>query len=186
MQATVNKNKFHFALPAWMILTIIAAFAALLLALTNMATRDIIANRALQAKQEAMSSLLPQADSFDPSLYVEGGVLDSFDVAKNGNETIGYVAQITKSGYGGPIEIIVAMDNNLSVQGISIGGPEFAETAGLGSKVKESKFTDQYQNKEYPIVLNKDIDQISGATISSTAVNQGVNEAVEAAKNILN
>ncbi|NMD39081.1 MAG: FMN-binding protein, partial [Christensenellaceae bacterium] len=174
-----NKKK---SMPAWLVLTIITIVAALGLSLTHLATKDIIAKRAADEKNQALIALVPDADTFDDMEIPEGLALDSFDAAKKDGALLAYLAQTTVQGYGGPIEVITAMDTEYKLLGISVGGSDFAETAGLGSKVQEPDFVDQYKGIVAPVKMNSDVDQVSGATISSNAVNKGVNSAVENVK----
>ena len=101
-----------FTLPAWLVLTIVSIVAAVLLAYTNMNTRDIIKARAEEAVQESMKELIPDAGFFEDMNLEENSVLDRISLAKSGEDTIGYVSQITKAGYGGPIEVLVAVDKD--------------------------------------------------------------------------
>ena len=100
-----------------------------------------------------------------------------------GKKVIGYVSQITVKGYKGPVEVTVGLDNGLTLTGISVGGSDFAETAGLGAKAKEPAFQNQFAGKKTPVTLIKQggtpdddtVDAITAATITSTAVTNGVN-----------
>ncbi|MDR1365177.1 MAG: FMN-binding protein, partial [Holosporales bacterium] len=60
-----------------------------------------------------------------------------------------------------------------SIAGLRVGAHE--ETAGLGSKITDASFYEQFTNAHPPLVLKQDIDAITGATISSTAVLNAVN-----------
>ncbi len=179
MQNPTNK----FSLPAWAKLTIISIVAAISLAGTNLATKDIIENRAGGERAEAMKQLLPAATKFETE-SVENLPLDGLYIATENNSAVGYVGQITTQGYAGPIEVLVALNKDLQLAGIRVGGSDFAETAGLGALVKEEAFTSQYAGKNIPLLLTKpntakpdtnEVDQVSGATISSKAVNNSVN-----------
>ena len=178
MTATAKKG-----LPAWLILTIIVLVAAVLLVLTNGLTADKIEAQSLAAAEASRRSVMPAAEAFeakDISAYApaDGGytVDDCYEV-KSGGETIGYTAQVTVKGYGGPIEIIVGVDTEGKITAVSIGGSDFSETAGMGAKVKEDAFRTQFDGLTPPIVLKEDIDAVTGATISSRAVTNGVNGA---------
>ena len=105
---------------------------------------------------------------------------------KKGN-TVGFVFNVTsKGGYGGDISYSVGFNTTGTVTGISILSIE--ETPGLGMKAKEDTFLNQYVDKNGSFVVNKDnpnetdisIDSISGATITSRAMTDGVNGAVVA------
>ncbi len=108
----------------------------------------------------------------------EGGCDNVYTGEANG-EIVGYTAQITTRGYGGEIEITIGVDMNGVVTGVSIGGANFAETAGLGAKVKTPEFRDQFTGQKGPYELGSSIDAITAATISSRAVTNAVNVAYE-------
>ena len=82
-------------------------------------------------------------------------------------------------GYGGSIEVLTGMESGGILRGISVGGPDFKETEGLGARAKEPEFTDQFAGKTPPLKLGETIDGISGATITSRAVVDGVNQGVQ-------
>lgn len=178
-----------FTLPAWLVLTIVSIVAAVLLAYTNINTRDIIKARAEEAVQESMKELIPDAGFFEDMNLEENSVLDRISLAKSGEDTIGYVSQITKAGYGGPIEVLVAVDKDSKLLGISVGGSEFKETAGLGSHVKEPEFRQQFVGLSAPLKFERglfgkgknepgEVDGLSGATVSSLAVFNAVDVAL--------
>lgn len=105
---------------------------------------------------------------------------------KDGN-LAGYVFNVTsKNGYGGDISFSVGLNTGGSVTGISI--LSIGETPGLGMKAKEDTFLNQYIDKNGVCIVNKDnsagkdnqIDAISGATITSRAMTDGVNGAIVA------
>ena len=54
-----------------------------------------------------------------------------------------------------------------------------SETPGLGSRVQEAAYLDQYKGQSGTLTLGEDVDAIAGATVSSRAVLNGVNRAVE-------
>ena len=83
------------------------------------------------------------------------------------------------AGYGGPIGVLVGFNvANDTLAGI--GTTQLSETPGLGMRVKEPSFREQFAGAKLPVKLSAQggsIDGISGATISS----KGVIEAVEKA-----
>ncbi|MBQ2700246.1 MAG: FMN-binding protein, partial [Clostridia bacterium] len=161
-------------LPAFLILAIIALVAALALALTNSLTEGPIQERAQAALRAARQVVLP-ADTFEEAQSSDEAV--AVHVGKANGEAIGYTGVVTVTGYAGPVEVILGTDNQGKITGISVGGANFAETAGLGSKAKEPGFTDQFKDKTLPVALGANIDAIGGATITSRAVVNGVNQA---------
>ncbi len=100
-------------------------------------------------------------------------------------ETVGYVLNVTShSGYGGDIEISVGILNDGTISGIEM--LSINETAGLGMKADEAEFKDQFKDKnveKFSYTKNgasadNEIDAISGATITTSAVTDAVNSAL--------
>ena len=160
--------------------------AALLLAVFNMITEGPIAENALRAAQETRTRLLSAAATFEQVELEEGSAMDSCYEGFDANgESVGYVVETTVGGYAGEIVVTVGLDADNVITGINVGGDNFSETAGLGARAKEASFTDQFIGESVPLTLAKGttgtqdgiIDAISGATITSTAVNGGVNSA---------
>ncbi|MBE5771825.1 MAG: FMN-binding protein [Clostridiales bacterium] len=110
-----------------------------------------------------------------------------------GDTLVGYVAQITTQGFGGPIEVIAGLDTEMVITGISVGGSNFSETAGLGAKAKDAAFTDQFVGKPAPVKVIKaggtpadnTVDAITAATITSNAVAGAVNQIADFVEAIL-
>lgn len=160
-------------------LLIITAIAGLILAFAFDITRAPIEARKNDEQAKAMKVVL-DGDAFK---LLDGkksdNVLEAFEAKKGGNPA-GYVFKVTTSGYGGEIKMLVGIDADSKVSGIEI--LSLSETPGLGTKVKDDpSYLEQFKGKsaEAELVLGTDIKAISGATISSTAVTNGVNTAIE-------
>ena len=179
-------------------LLIISAVAALLLALTNSVTASTIAQRNEQANAEARKLVLESAQDFeevkdvktDNSKGVE--VSEIYEAKDASGNTVGYTLKVLPSGYGGTIELMVGIDSAKGqVSGINV--ISNSETAGLGAKSTDPEFSDQYKGKpleELSVLKNgtpgdTEIKAISGATITSTAVTNGVDAAIEVYNNSL-
>ena len=179
-------------------LLIISAIAALLLAFTNNVTADTIAKRNEQANAEARKLVLESAQDFeevkdvktDNSKGVE--VSEIYEAKDASGNTVGYTLKVLPSGYGGTIELMVGIDSAKGqVSGINV--VSNSETAGLGAKATDPEFSDQYKGKpleELSVLKNgtpgdTEIKAISGATITSTAVTNGVDAAIEVYNNSL-
>ena len=179
-------------------LLIISAVAALLLALTNSVTASTIAQRNEQANAEARKLVLESAQDFeevkdaktDNSKGVK--VSEIYEAKDASGNTVGYTLKDLPSGYGGTIELMVGIDSaNGQVSGINV--VSNSETAGLGAKATDPEFSDQYKGKpleELSVLKNgtpgdTEIKAISGATITSTAVTNGVDAAIEVYNNSL-
>lgn len=169
-----------------LILFVISAVAAGALGATNQATKPVIEEMVAKANDEARKIVLPDAKEFKPVDNASKGiVLDVYEGLDNG-KSVGYTFKTVPSGYGGAIELMVGISADGKVTGINMGTNK--ETPGLGTKAAEPKFKDQYNGKsvEKPLEVVKgkatgenSIVAISGATISSKAVTDGVNAAIE-------
>ena len=179
-------------------LLIISAVAALLLALTNSVTASTIAQRNEQANAEARKLVLESAQDFeevkdaktDNSKGIK--VSEIYEAKDASGNTVGYTLKVLPSGYGGTIELMVGIDSAKGqVSGINV--VSNSETAGLGAKATDPEFSDQYKGKpleELSVLKNgtpgdTEIKAISGATITSTAVTNGVDAAIEVYNNSL-
>lgn len=89
----------------------------------------------------------------------------------------GRTANASAIGYAGPVLVRLTLEDSGAISAIDVGGARFLETVGVGSGVREEAFTSQFIGKTPPLTLNQDIDAISGATLSSQAVVDAVNEA---------
>ena len=163
-----------------LILGIICLAATLVLAFTYEVTKPIIAAEMHREEQEALKSIMPEADLFKPGT---AGGIEYFEALK-GPALVGYCLKVTGSGYGGYMRIIAGIDTGGVIKGLRI--LEHQETPGLGSKINETRpgesepyFLKQFKSKNARTVSVKSgIDAITGATISSTAVTDAINKAV--------
>ena len=104
---------------------------------------------------------------------------------------MGYVITVTThEGYGGDIRFSVGIRNDGTVNGISI--LNIAETPGLGMKAEEvlkpqfaGKTVSQFAYTKTGAVATEEIDAISGATITTNALVNGVNAGLNYFKNEL-
>ncbi|NOR18259.1 RnfABCDGE type electron transport complex subunit G [candidate division WOR-3 bacterium] len=103
----------------------------------------------------------------------------------------GIVFRVFPQGYGGPIPITVGLDLNGKITGVRIASAAegLKETPGLGVKITEPEFKDQFIDKCAPEAQLKsdggEIDAITAATISSRAVCNGVKNGIETYLNYL-
>lgn len=158
------------------VLLLICAISTALLAAVNNLTAPVIALNNEKAQELAKKEVLPDADSFTE---IGEGVFKGL----KGDDLAGYTVNVTSNGYGGEIEMIVGINSDMTVSGVTI--LTMSETPGLGAKAKDEKFIGQFAGKNKDLQLKKsqagdnEINAISGATITSTAVTNGVKEAFE-------
>lgn len=161
------------------ILFAISAITALLLGLVNMITAPVIAANAEAKNAAAMAAVLP-ADSYEEVAYT-GDDTTVGKIYKAGDA--GYVVQVSPSGsFSGTLTIMVGVDTTGTVTGVEI--VKTGETSGLGANAGKPAFKDQFAGLNGTAAVTKDggtINAITGATITSRAVSNGVNSAVAAA-----
>ena len=166
----------------------------------NAITADKIAAINWEKTVEAMKAVVadPDATNFSDALdktpemeaaAAPYGSLDSiYEVQVNG-ATAGYAIKVVACGSQGNIEMMVGVDADKVITGVSI--VSNSETAGIGSKVMDNESTasgvgvlSQFEGKspaDGELVVNKGIDAITGATVSSKGVTAGVNAALAVA-----
>lgn len=162
------------------ILGIICLAATLVLAVTYEVTKPKIEAELKMEEQAALKKIMPEADSFEAK---SAGDMEYFDASKDGS-LVGYCIKVTAAGYSGYMRIIVGIDMNGIIKGVNV--LEHQETPGLGSKINEIKpgasepyFLKQFNGKQArTVAIRKDIDAITGATISSKAVTDAINKTV--------
>ncbi len=155
-------NAFQdFVVPP-LVLTVICLVVTVALVFTFNLTEPIIEQQAIEAANQARIAVLPGAAGFEEVVVEEmpeGGV----DCYKATDDS-GYVITGSARGYGGTMKVMAGIKNDGTLAGVQV--LEQNETQGLGSKVTEPAFTDQFVGKD---VNMSGIETISGATISSRA-----------------
>ncbi|MBR1606563.1 MAG: RnfABCDGE type electron transport complex subunit G, partial [Clostridia bacterium] len=167
-------------LPAWIVLTVISLVAALALGATYNGTKDRIATQEAEKAVAVRQELLPAAADF--KLLTAEDETEVYQGLDASGASVGYVSVGTVTGFGGPVEVTVGMDDEGTIAGVRVGGSNFSETAGLGAKSKEPAFYEQFAGMVYPVDLVKnggEVDAITAATITSSAVVRGVNDTAK-------
>ena len=173
------------------VLTIICSLAATALALVYNITKDPIAYQQRLKKLKAIKAVQPNYDNEPDQDFVdisleknaEGDAgLTRFYLTKKGTDPTGVVFVVTAIGYGGPIDLMLGLTPDGTITGIQI--LKHTETPGLGAKITEEKFLQQFtaknaQNTTWTLKKDGgDIDQISGATISPQGVVKAISEGL--------
>jgi len=193
MKNTIIKDTF--------ILTMITLIAGLCLGFVYEITKEPIAQQEELAKQEAYQSVFADADSFEPvsegdsdlqNYLVKNGfevqtVNEVMEAKDEGENSLGYVFSITTSeGYGGDITFSMGVRDDGTLNGIEI--LSISETAGLGMNADTKEFKKQFQDKTVEAFTvtktgssaDDEIDALSGATITTNAMTEGVNAGLTA------
>ncbi len=179
-------------------LAIITIISGIALGAVYMITKEPIAKQNEKTKIAAYNSVFSELDSYKEYDGVEelskvlkekgfsGVELNEVVYAYNSNgEDIGMIITVTdKDGYGGNIKMTVGIDTEGTITGLEI--LEISETAGLGMKAAEAEFRNQFVGINADEVVytktgkvnDNEIDAISSATITTSAVTDGVNGAI--------
>ena len=163
------------------ILLLITAIVALALACVNKVTAPIIAQLNAEKTQKAIETVLPGGYDEEITDYTDATGLVS-KVYKGAN---GYALEVKPSGFDNTITMMVGVDFEGKVLGISV--VSHTETAGLGAvaAAKTSAgeaFRSQFVGQSGAVQVSKDggnMDAITGATITSRAICVGINAALD-------
>lgn len=190
-----NKNSTMETLMLGFKLLIITAIAGLVLGWAHKVTLTPIKQQEIKTNNDAMKEVLPSATNFTKIASVTPNDGEKFDMKLDENGSVkevnkadgeGYAIKVGTKGYGGEILMMVGINKDGKIGGIKILAHN--ETPGLGAKAPEKEFSGQYDKKSIEKSLkvvktkpsaDNEIEAITGATITSSAVTKGVNDAVE-------
>jgi Na+-translocating ferredoxin:NAD+ oxidoreductase subunit G len=165
-------------------LTSISLVMSAALSIVYLKTKSPIEEAAKTKENEAIEQVLPSFNSEPASsaINVQGTTIYE---AKLGDSLVGYaVKTYTDIGFGGHIEIIAGFKPDGSIFNSFV--LQHKETPGLGTKMTESKFRDQFKGKnpaDFLLKVKKDggqVDAITAATISSRAYCDALQRAYNA------
>ncbi|MBM3248857.1 MAG: RnfABCDGE type electron transport complex subunit G [Candidatus Omnitrophica bacterium] len=162
-----------------LILLLICFCASLVLSVTYKFTHNRIEAQGASEEQNALHKIYPEASDFDTEKLQE----KTYYMAKQDNKLLGYIIKAETQGYSSVITMLVGFNPKGEIKGIEILFQ--AETPGLGAKISEvisgenkPWFLAQFQGKQAKDLDLKNIQAITGATISSRAVLDGVKKSV--------
>ena len=185
------------------ILLVITLIAGLALSGVYVMTKDTIAENQALANKAALMEVLPEAADFvsDDDLQAKisaqgdtygadfgGAKIESAAVGVDASgNSVGYAVTVFNSdSYDGGLTLVVGIREDGTVNSISF--TELHDTAGMGMKCGDPEFKDQFNNvKVEKFTLNKAggsteddvIDSVSGASMTSGAVVNAVNAALD-------
>ena len=180
-------------------LTLITLVAGVALGGVYEITKDPIAKQEAQAKAEAYEQVFTDAaafeavemddtltktirDQLDQEGYKAQSIEEVMRAEDQSGETLGYAfTVVTSEGYGGDIQFSMGVQNDGTLNGISI--LSIGETAGLGMNADTPAFKDQFVGKQVEklqytkngATQDDEINAISGATVTTNAMTNGVN-----------
>ena len=168
-------------------LFIFAFVASVLLAMTNEVTKDPIEKQKLASKMAALKTVMPgcEYEQIEYEGLADDSVLDEIFAGKDADGNVkGYALTANPQGYGGEIPITLGVSVDGYVTQTYVGALQ--ETQGLGSRVGDDAFKEQFiAIAADPDTLRSDVDTIAGATISSSAFVNAVEQMLVYTKNTL-
>lgn len=186
-----------------LLLCLITLTAGVLLASVHEITLKPIQKQEAMTQQNACKEVFKDADSFkeietnvQKAVEQDGFTAEEietvFTASDDQGTPLGYVFKINEAkGYGGTISFMMGVRLDGTLNGISI--LSISETAGLGMNADSDSFKKQFENKKAETIRftkNKataedEIDAISGATITTTAMTDGVNAGLCAYRHLI-
>lgn len=172
--------------PVRLVLAVVVACVASAagLSLTYAATAERIAEQERIARDRSLEAALPGSASFeeidDEDVVDEGAELTedvlvaAYCAYDEGGEHIGWGVHVAPRGYGGAIQMVVGLERDGKVAGVSI--ISMQETPGLGTRIGEESFLAQFTSWTSATIEEdaKGLDAVSGATKSSNGVRKGL------------
>ena len=176
----IKKNREDIIKPVGVLLAI-CIIIPLALSVTNKVTVKKIAELEAANSKKNMQSLI-DADNFEEC---ENGEI-TYYAAINGGKTAAYIFTESSKGYGGDVSVMTAIKPDGTVAGVEILDVS-GETPGLGQNAAKESFFSQYIGLKKGVSVlkngakaeNNEVDAVTGATITSTAVTRAVNKALD-------
>ncbi len=172
--------KNNFIVQAWLVILLAIVFGSGLAGIQLGLSERIEANK-LAETLEQIPLLVPEADTGQQEIIETGKVYR----ALSGDQTVGWVIPCSGQGFADVIEILIGVNADMTqITGLYIIGQK--ETPGLGNKIVEDVWRNQFQGKDalQPLTVTKvepggnEIKAVTGATISSVSVCDIVNKTI--------
>jgi electron transport complex protein RnfG len=190
----------YFIQESWLLLLCSFCFG-LMLAVANAAWSEKVEQNRINKSKNLMSNLVPDANNFESVMNVEvdlgkGKKANSevFKALADDGTCIGWSFKVEGSGFADKIELIVAVDAAFEKM-VGYNVLYAVETPGFGDKIKQDFFRSQF--KDAPVgdfaltktgdskIIDNRIVAISGATVSSTAMVNALNNYFKQIKPVL-
>lgn len=167
----VKEDKMGEHIKRALLLAFICALSAGTLGYFYQLTTPIINEQQIKAQISLQQEVLPQAKEFK-EVIVNG---NQVYLGLSNGDIVGGTAKITVRGYGGNIELIIGLNTNRNVTGVRV--LSHNETPGLGEKATKNEYLAQFINKSSSDINT--VKFITGATISSKAIRNGVKQGID-------
>ena len=172
------KLDFKSILKPTAVLFVICVAVSAALAGTNLLTVDRIAQLEAENAEASRKVVLPEAQEFQER--------EGYYAGMAGGECVGYVFETGASGYGGTVSVMTGISAEGDITGVVI--LSHSETPGLGANAEKAEFLDQYLQPapegglsviKYQAPAQGQVEAMTGATITTNAVTNAVNQAIE-------
>ncbi len=178
------------------ILFAITAAVTALLSTVNQFTAPVIAQHDAEIAEISHKQVFKAAYSFsdrsDEFIGIEDKqIVTVFVALDEAGDPVGIVLETLSKGYGGDVKVMTAVSPDLEVVGLVVLSNN--ETPGLGTKITAQWFEDQFISNVSGVRFTLKqgesdktmIDGLTGATLSSRAVVNAVNMALDFAEEIM-
>jgi electron transport complex protein RnfG len=174
-----------------LIMTLFACISGGVLSLVYLFSAPLIEANMLEEEKRSIYNVVPGVDSYEEK---RSGGMKYFECRDASGNVVGYALPAQGNGYQGVIKLMVGLTTDLSeITGISV--LEQAETPGLGGRIRETVFQEQFRGiQTEPAVgyvknqapdRDTDIQAVTGATISSRSVVTIINRNIAQFRDIL-
>lgn len=157
-------------------LGLICFLASTVLAVVNSVTEPKIKLQKEKEENAALKEVMSESSDFKP--YYQDDKIIYYTAYDSKDKLNGFVIKAEGKGYSSNIETVVGLNVNLEIVGIKI--LSHNETPGLGSRVSEPPFLEQFKGKNLD-TFNQ-VQAITGATISSGAVINSLKDRISQLK----
>jgi len=177
----MSKLSFGNILKPTASLLIICVVITFALSVTNSLTKEKIEDLQKQNEKEAMSRII-EADSYNECEITFDDETYTYYTA--GDPIEGYIFTLISAGYGGKVSVMTGINLDGTIASVEVLDAS-SETPGLGQNTTKPEFSEQFVGKSGLLSVTKsgasrdsEIDAVTGATITSTAVTESVNTAL--------
>ncbi len=156
----------------------VIAGTIVVLSAVSFTTEFATQQQTMAANEALLQQVMPQADVIAEAPYRSPDAV-SISAAYDASSMVGYCVEVQVAGFGGQINMMVGVDINGEVTGIAI--LSHSETINMGTQALTEDYFQQFVGKSGTLTTsgNNAVDTVSGATITSKAIIEGVNRALQ-------
>lgn len=158
------------------VLGLICFLSSSVLAIVNSITDPLIRQQKEREESSAFNEVMPQSLDFRPHYQDEKIIY--YTAYDRSNKLNGFIIKAKAKGYVSDIEAVAGLNLKLEISGIKI--LSHNETPGLGNGIADDAFLSQFQGKN--VNTFNEVQAITGATISSSAVINSVRDKIQELK----